>query len=44
VSYTNIPFAIGFGWMLGDKFPDSLTFFGIALIVIGGVLVGKSKK
>ncbi len=40
ISYTNIPFAIGFGWMLGDKFPDVLTFSGIALIVFGGVLVG----
>ena len=29
ISYTNIPFAIGFGWMLGDKFPDSYTFIGI---------------
>ncbi len=41
VSYTNIPFAIGFGWMLGDKFPDMLTFAGICLIIIGGVLVSK---
>lgn len=45
ISYTNIPFAIGFGWMLGDVFPDTLMFIGIGLIVIGGVLVGnKSKK
>ena len=44
VSYTNIPFAIGFGWMLGDKFPDVLTFTGIALIVLGGILVSKAKK
>jgi LPXTG-motif cell wall-anchored protein len=44
ISYTNIPFAIGFGWLLGDKFPDSLTFLGIALIVVGGVLVGWKKK
>ncbi|RLA79976.1 MAG: EamA family transporter, partial [Epsilonproteobacteria bacterium] len=28
IGYTNIPFAIGFGWMLGDVFPDSLTFVG----------------
>jgi len=41
VSYTNIPFAIGFGWMLGDKFPDMLTFAGICLIILGGVLVSK---
>lgn len=41
ISYTNIPFAIGFGWLLGDAFPDILTFIGIALIVIGGVLVSR---
>jgi drug/metabolite transporter (DMT)-like permease len=44
ISYTNIPFAIGFGWILGDKFPDFLTFCGIALIILGGILVGRSKK
>jgi drug/metabolite transporter (DMT)-like permease len=41
ISYTNIPFAIGFGCLLGDTFPDSLTFVGITLIVIGGVLVSR---
>jgi len=39
ISYTNIPFAIGFGWMLGDAFPDFWTFLGISLIVLGGILV-----
>ncbi|MCJ7765525.1 MAG: DMT family transporter [Thiovulaceae bacterium] len=39
VSYTNIPFAIGFGYMLGDAFPDFWTFCGIGLIVLGGLLV-----
>jgi len=43
ISYTNIPFAIGFGWMLGDIFPDFWTFTGIALIVLGGILAGRSK-
>lgn len=43
ISYTNIPFAIGFGYLLGDSFPDLLTFFGIGLIVIGGILVSKAK-
>ena len=43
VSYTNIPFAIGFGWMLGDTFPDFWTFTGIGLIVLGGILVSKAK-
>ncbi len=44
ISYTNIPFAIGFGWMLGDAFPDLLTFTGIGLIVVGGILVGRKVK
>lgn len=44
ISYTNIPFAIGFGWMLGDSFPDIFTLFGISCIVIAGILVGKSKQ
>ncbi len=44
ISYTNIPFAIGFGWMLGDAFPDALTFLGIGLIILGGILVGMKKK
>jgi drug/metabolite transporter (DMT)-like permease len=44
ISYTNIPFAVGFGWMLGDSFPDAMTWIGIALIVIGGFLVGLNKK
>ena len=39
VSYTNIPFAIGFGYMLGDAFPDFWAFCGIGLIVLGGLLV-----
>ncbi|NOR58312.1 MAG: EamA family transporter [Sulfurimonas sp.] len=43
ISYTNIPFSIGFGWMLGDAFPDFWTFTGIGLIVLGGVLVSKAK-
>ncbi len=44
ISYTNIPFAIGFGWMLGDALPDSLTLVGISLIVLAGILVGKGKN
>jgi drug/metabolite transporter (DMT)-like permease len=43
ISYTNIPFAIGFGYMLGDAFPDFLTFCGIGLIILGGILVSKAK-
>jgi len=44
ISYTNIPFAIGFGFLLGDKMPDNFTFIGIALIALGGILVGMRKK
>ena len=43
ISYTNIPFAIGFGFLLGDAFPDTLTFMGIGLIVVGGILVSQKK-
>ena len=43
ISYTNIPFAIGFGFLLGDNFPDVLTFSGIGFIILGGVLVGWKK-
>ncbi len=41
ISYTNIPFAIGFGTLLGDQFPDTMTFTGIGLIIFGGLLVSK---
>ena len=41
ISYTNIPFAIGFGWALGDAMPDTLTYIGIGLIILGGFLVSK---
>ena len=41
ISYTNIPFAIGFGVLLGDLLPDLYTFIGILLIIIGGILVKK---
>ncbi|WP_353663065.1 DMT family transporter [Hydrogenimonas sp. SS33] len=42
VSYTNIPFAIGFGWMLGDPFPDLWVWTGIGLIVLAGWLLKRS--
>ena len=44
ISYTNIPFAVGFGFLLGDKFPDTLSSIGISCIIVGGVLVGMKKK
>jgi drug/metabolite transporter (DMT)-like permease len=41
ISYTNIPFALGFGWMLGDGLVDMMSLFGIVLIILGGILVSK---
>ncbi|MGM0520006.1 MAG: DMT family transporter [Campylobacterota bacterium] len=41
ISYSSIPFAIGFGVMLGDLFPDVYSFVGIVLVVIGGILVSR---
>lgn len=41
VSYANIPFAIGFGVMLGDAVPDLVSLTGIVLIVFGGIVVSK---
>ncbi|WP_228711692.1 DMT family transporter [Arcobacter arenosus] len=42
VSYTNIPFSIGFGIILGDAFPDLTTFIGILLVIFGGILVSSN--
>ena len=44
IGYTSIPFAVGFGIMLGDAIPDIYTFSGIALIALGGILVGKKSS
>jgi len=41
VSYTNIPFAIGFGAMLGDALPNMLAVFGIFCIIGAGLMVKK---
>jgi len=41
VSYSNIPFAVGFGLMLGDTFPDLYVWLGIILIIFAGLLVKK---
>jgi len=45
IGYSSIPFAVGFGLMLGDDIPDIYTILGIALIALGGILVSqKSSK
>lgn len=41
VSYSNIPFAVGFGFMLADPFPDLSVWLGIGMIVVAGLLVKK---
>lgn len=41
VGYSSIPFAIGFGLVLGDALPDLFTLVGIGLIILGGILVGR---
>jgi len=41
IGYSSIPFAVGFGIMLGDSIPGMLTFLGIGLIALGGILVSK---
>lgn len=43
VSYTNIIFSLLLGLMLGDAFPNLLGFFGIMLVIFGGILVAKEK-
>jgi drug/metabolite transporter (DMT)-like permease len=43
VSYTNILFSIMVGLLLGDALPSLLTTFGIALIVLAGIIVARAK-
>lgn len=43
VSYSDIVFAMFFGLMLGDSFPNLMTMFGIAIIIISGIIVAKEK-
>ncbi len=42
VSYTNIPFAVGFGVMLGDTVPDLYVWLGIIMIIAAGLLIKKA--
>jgi drug/metabolite transporter (DMT)-like permease len=39
ISYSNIIFSIFLGLLVGEKFPDALTFLGMALIVVSGLMV-----
>ena len=44
ISYSNIIFSIIIGAILGDKYPDIFTTFGIILIIIAGILVTITPK
>ena len=43
ISYSNIVFALIIGVMLGDPIPNSLTVFGIILVILSGLLVALPK-
>lgn len=43
ISYSNIPFAIMLGVLLGDQFPDIWIIIGIVLVVVSGLLVSNKK-
>ena len=43
VSYSNIAFSILVGLTLGDALPSFVTTFGIALIVMAGIMVARAK-
>jgi drug/metabolite transporter (DMT)-like permease len=43
VSYTNIFFSIAVGMLLGDSFPEMITWMGIFLIITAGVLGSRTK-
>ena len=41
VSYSNILFSVMIGLLIGDPFPDPITWGGIGLIVAAGVIIAK---
>ena len=44
VSYVNILFSVFIGVLLGDAFPDPLSWLGISLIITGGIIVSVYKR
>lgn len=44
VSYSNILFSILLGLLIGDPFPDAMTWLGIGLVVAAGLAVTGSKR
>ena len=44
IGYSNILFSLVFGLMLGDAFPDLLSFVGILCIISSGIIISLLKK
>ncbi len=44
ISYAGIIFSIFIGMLLGDAFPDSISLFGILLIIVSGLMISFIKK
>ncbi len=44
VSYVNILFSVFIGVLLGDAFPDPISWLGISLIIAGGIIVSIHKR
>lgn len=43
ISYSDVAFTLFFGLLLGDAIPSLIVFFGISLIVAGGIIVSTIK-
>jgi drug/metabolite transporter (DMT)-like permease len=44
IGYSNIVFSLIFGLILGDAFPDWLSFIGILCIISSGIIISVLKK
>lgn len=44
IGYSNIIFSVFFGMLLGDALPPSLSFLGIILIIVSGILIAFNKQ
>lgn len=44
ISYAGIIFSIFIGMLLGDAFPDTVSLYGILLIIISGLIISFIKK
>lgn len=44
IGYSNIIFSLVFGLLLGDSFPDLLSFLGILFIISSGIIISLQKR